>query len=39
MIRAKDRARDVVNGGPGTDTATIDVKLDKLTSVERHNRR
>jgi len=29
----------VVNGGPGTDTATVDPKLDKLISVERHNKK
>ena len=38
-IKAKDRARDLVNGGTGTDTATIDPKLDKLTSIEHHNKK
>lgn len=36
-IYVKDGARDVVNGGPGTDTAVVDPKLDKLISIEHHN--
>jgi Ca2+-binding RTX toxin-like protein len=36
---AKDGTRDVVNGGPGTDNAVVDRKLDKLVSIERHNKK
>jgi Ca2+-binding RTX toxin-like protein len=38
-IYAKDGARDLVNGGPGADTAVVDPKLDRLVSIERHNKR
>ena len=35
LIYARDRRRDVVNGGEGTDTGAIDKKLDVIVSVER----
>lgn len=34
-IAAKDRRADVANGGAGTDTATLDRRLDRAVSVER----
>jgi hypothetical protein len=33
MFFARDGARDLVVGGPGRDTGTVD-KVDRLTSVE-----
>lgn len=34
-IFARDGRRDVVNGGAGRDTATLDRRLDRVASVER----
>ncbi len=34
-VSAKDRRADVVDGGTGTDTATLDRSLDRAVSVER----
>jgi Ca2+-binding RTX toxin-like protein len=34
-ISARDGRRDVVVGGPGRDTATLDKKLDRTVSLER----
>ena len=39
VLKAKDGARDVVDGGPGADVATVDPKLDKVTNVERRNKK
>ena len=39
ILHAKDRAHDVVNGGPGNDTAVVDPKLDKVVAVERYNKK
>jgi len=39
IFRARDGAKDHLEGGPGLDTAAIDPKLDTLTSVERHNKK
>ena len=39
VLKAKDGARDVVDGGPGTDTATVDLKLDKRISIEHRNKK
>ena len=39
LFYAKDGVRDTVNGGPGTDIATVDPKLDKLIAIERHNKK
>ena len=33
-IRAKDKRRDVVDGGPGRDTGVIDRKLDRVRALE-----
>ncbi len=35
VLFARDRARDVVKGGPGVDRATIDQKLDIRRSIEK----
>jgi Ca2+-binding RTX toxin-like protein len=37
-LLARDHGQDVVVGGPGRDTATVDRKLDRLVGVERLNR-
>jgi hypothetical protein len=34
-IHALDRARDRVDGGPGVDTAVVDLRLDRIRAVER----
>jgi Ca2+-binding RTX toxin-like protein len=34
-INAKDKTRDVVDGGPGVDRARVDKKLDRLSRIER----
>ncbi len=34
VIKAKDSAADLIDGGDGTDTATVDNSLDSLTSIE-----
>lgn len=34
-LEARDKKRDVLDGGAGTDTARIDKKLDKAKRVER----
>jgi Ca2+-binding RTX toxin-like protein len=33
-IRAKDKRRDVVDGGPGRDAGVIDRKLDRVRGLE-----
>ena len=33
-IMAKDKRRDVVDGGPGRDVGSFDRKLDRVRSVE-----
>ena len=33
-IMAKDKRRDVVDGGPGRDAGAFDRKLDRVRSVE-----
>ncbi|MBA2615483.1 MAG: hypothetical protein H0U90_06845 [Actinobacteria bacterium] len=35
MISARDRRRDEVHGGPGTDTARVDPRRDRVRFVER----
>jgi len=35
FLDARDRARDVVKGGPGTDRARLDAKLDVRRSIEK----
>ena len=35
VIHARDSQADRVDGGPGTDTAFIDRKLDRVVGVER----
>lgn len=37
-LYAKDRAADLVYGGPGKDSAFVDPKLDRWTNVERVSR-
>jgi len=37
VIHARDGLADRVDGGPGSDTATLDRKLDKVVSVERRS--
>jgi TolB protein len=37
-IDARDHARDVVDGGPGRDSARVDAKFDKVLHVERVRR-
>jgi Ca2+-binding RTX toxin-like protein len=34
IIQVKDGTDDIVNGGSGTDTATVDRVIDELTSIE-----
>ena len=34
-IDARDHERDVIDGGPGRDSARVDAKLDKVVRVER----
>ncbi len=36
---AKDHTLDLLNGGPGTDRALIDAGVDRVTSVEKHNKK
>jgi hypothetical protein len=35
MLVARDRARDIVNGGSGRDAAIVDRGLDRVVGVER----
>ena len=37
-LNAKDGTADVVNGGPGSDRGLVDPGLDKVSSVEKHNK-
>jgi Ca2+-binding RTX toxin-like protein len=39
ILKTRDGARDVVDGGPGNDTASVDPKLDKLVSIEHRNKK
>ena len=39
QLRARDKRRDRVDGGPGTDTATVDRARDRVSAVERVHRR
>jgi Tol biopolymer transport system component len=39
VLQAHDGARDIVDGGPGRDAATVDKKLDKVTRVEELKRK
>jgi hemolysin type calcium-binding protein len=39
IFRARDGAKDHLDGGAGLDTAAIDPKLDTLASVERHDKK
>jgi TolB protein len=38
-LQARDGARDVVDGGPGRDAATVDKKLDTVSRVEELKRK
>jgi Tol biopolymer transport system component len=38
-FNAKDGAADKLNGGPGVDRALVDPRVDKLTSVEKYNKK
>ena len=38
-FNAKDGVADRINGGAGADRSLIDPRLDKLTSVEKYNKK
>jgi hypothetical protein len=38
-FNAKDGVADRGNGGAGTDRVLVDPRLDKLTSVEKYNKK
>ncbi len=37
-LNSKDGTADIVNGGPGADRGLVDPALDRITSVEKHNK-
>lgn len=38
-FNARDKTVDRIDGGPGTDRATVDPRVDRLTSVEKFNKK
>ena len=38
-LNSKDGAADVANGGPGADRGLVDPGVDRVISVEKHNRK